>query len=84
MADIVNGEDIRVIQGCDRARLLRKARPPDRIGCHGIGQKLQRHVAVQAKVACTEHFTHAAGAERRDDLIRSKASAQFYRHFDSG
>ena len=42
------------------------------IGRHSRGQDLDRDVAVQLRVVSLEHLAHAAGADRRDDLVRTE------------
>ena len=37
--------------------------------------KLDRDVAIEPRVARPIHFTHAAGAEGGEDLVRAEASA---------
>ena len=37
------------------------------------GEHLDRDVAAEPRVARAPHFAHAAGAERRCDLVRSQA-----------
>ena len=39
------------------------------------GQHLDRDVAIQLRVACSIHLAQAAGAERRNDLVRTKTCA---------
>jgi len=39
------------------------------------GQHLERHLAAQAQVLRAIHLAHAAGAERRDDLVGAQAGA---------
>ena len=52
---------------------------------NGRGQHLDRNLTVQARVARTEDLSHAAGAQRRDDLVRAETlpDAQA-RHEDAG
>ena len=39
------------------------------------GQSLERDLAMQAKIPGAVDLTHAAGAERRDDLVGAEAGA---------
>ena len=39
------------------------------------GQDLQRDVAPELGIACAIHLTHAAGADRRGDVVDAEASA---------
>ena len=53
----------------DRPRLLLE--PPNRIGIlrEIFGDHLDRHLAMQARVAGAIHHAHPAGAKRRDNLV---------------
>ena len=39
----------------------------------GLGQRLDRDVAAESRVARAIDLTHAAGAERREDLVGAEA-----------
>ena len=56
-------------------RLALKPREPLRIGGERLGQDLDRDVAIQLRVARAIDLAHAAGAERRQDLVRAEACA---------
>ncbi len=43
-------------------------------------QRFQRDVATEFRVAGAVDLAHAAGAERRDDLVQPEASARLQRH----
>ena len=69
---IEDGEDVRMGQRRDRPRLTLEASESVGIGRHSRGQDLDRDVAVQLRVMSLEHLAHAAGADRRDDLVRTE------------
>jgi hypothetical protein len=71
-ADVVNGEDVRMIQRGGGVRLLLEACVPAGVGGDGRGQDLQRHVAAQPCIASAVHLSHPAGSERRDDFVRAE------------
>jgi len=53
LADVVNGEDIRVIQRAGGPRLALEARDPGRIAGGGQRERLDRHLAViRGSCAC--------------------------------
>ena len=64
----------------DCLRLALEAGEGARVIRDGLGEDLDRNVAPEPRVACTLHLTHAAGAERRDDLVGAEAGARLQRH----
>jgi len=44
------------------------------------GQNFDRDVALQTEIACAIDLAHSAGADRRDDLVRTDASSGCQRH----
>jgi hypothetical protein len=62
--DPVDGRDVRMIERGEHLRLALQAGEPFRIAGKSLGQDLQRHFALQPRVARPIHFSHAAGAER--------------------
>ena len=69
-ADVVDRADVRIVQRGDDARLLLEA--PARFGVGGqrAGQDLDGDRAIEPGVAGAIDLTHAAGADRRGDLVR--------------
>jgi hypothetical protein len=68
----VDGEDVRVVQRGDGARLALEARHPAGVlGARG-GQHLHRHVALEPAIEGRVDLAHAAGAEQRSDFIGSE------------
>ena len=45
-----------------------------------LGRDLDGHVAAHARIAGAVDLAHAAGAERRQDLVRSQVSSGRKRH----
>lgn len=70
-------QDVRVIEGAGRTCLGDE--PPHAIGV-GVGtlvQDFERHLAVQPRIPCAIHLSHAAAAERTADFIgRKRRGAQ--------
>ena len=72
LAGVVDRDDVGVRERRDRLRLGLEA--GERVGVvdEVLGQHLDRHVALEAGVARAVHLAHAAGAERRQDLVRAE------------
>ena len=73
--DLVDGTDVRVIQGRGQPRLPFEPRQTFRIGREGVRQDLERHLAIQSRVASLVHLAHAARAEETANLVHAEAPA---------
>ena len=71
VADVVDGEDVRMTQRRRRARLELKARHGIAIGGDIFRKQLDGDVALQPRIARAPHFSHPARAEGRDEFIRT-------------
>ena len=71
--ETVDVSDVRMVQRGQGPGLALKPRDPLRVGGERIGQDLDRDGAIQRRVPRAVDFTHAAGPERRQDLVRAKA-----------
>ena len=69
LADVVDGADGGVVQGSGRTRFPHQSRARRGIFEGGGGQKLERHVAIEALVMSAIHLAHAARPEHRQDAI---------------
>ena len=58
-----------------RERFLQEARDAIGIAADRLGQDLDRDVALQLRIARAIHLAHAAGADRVEDLERTKPRA---------
>jgi len=67
--EAVNARDVRVTERRQYLRFPVKARHPLGVVREVLGQELQRHFAVQARVGGTEHFAHAASPELAGDAV---------------
>jgi hypothetical protein len=74
-ADVVNGENVRVIQRGDGAGLLFETAQALSVARERFRKDLQRHFAAETRVARAIHFAHAAGADQRNDFVRSNFAA---------
>ncbi len=82
VADVVQGADVRVVQRRDGARLTLEARAPLRRGRRLLAQDLDGDGTIEPRVPGVVHLSHAAGAQRPDDLVRSEAGAWDQWHFE--
>ena len=67
--DVVDRENAGMVDRTGRAGLLLEAAKTIEVAAKGSGQHLDRNFAAQTRVAGTVHLTHAARAQRRDDLV---------------
>ena len=79
-ADVIDRDDVRMVQGRGRARLLLEPREPIRIRGELFGQHLDRHLAAEPCVARPIDLSHSSGAERGDDFKRAQAGARRETH----
>jgi hypothetical protein len=70
-----DGDDMRVVERRDGLGLPSEARQTVGVQREGIGQNLQRNVTKQSRVTRAVDLTHATGAERRQDLVRTETCA---------
>jgi len=68
-ADVVNGDDVRMVQGGGRPRLLFKAPHPLPVVRELSGQQFDGHFATQPGVEREMNFAHPATAQRRQNLV---------------
>src|SRR5262245_45417055 len=64
-----------MIERANPTRFWFKARQPIRIAANCCRKTLQRDLTAQPCVAGAIHFAHAAGAKRRENLVRADTSA---------
>jgi hypothetical protein len=82
LADVVDGADVRVVQGGRGTRL--PFEPPEgvRVARDGFWQKLERHESAQASVFGLVHHAHPAAARLLDDaVVRDGLTGQRSRSF---
>jgi hypothetical protein len=72
-ADVVDREDVRVIERGRGQRLLLESPQPVRVRREVRRQHLDRDITPEPGVGGAVHLAHAAGAERRDDLVVPEA-----------
>ena len=75
VADVVDGEDVRVVERRGGLRLLREASQAVGIGRNAGGKDLDGHVAAEGRVAGAVDFAHSAGAEGGHNLAGSESRA---------
>ena len=62
-ADVIDGTNVGMIQSRGGLRFALKARQHLGISGHLVGQEFQGHKAVQSRVLCLVHHSHAAAAQ---------------------
>jgi len=72
MANVIEHTDMRVIQTGNRFGFALEALLENWIMGKLRRQNLDGHSSIESRVASAKHFAHAPGAERGDDLIRTK------------
>ena len=75
-ADVVHGQDVRMIERGCRACFLLEPPEPIGIGPELLREQLHRDVAAETRIASAIHLAHAARAERRGDFIRAETRTQ--------
>jgi hypothetical protein len=75
MPDIVERANVRVIQCRDRAGFALEALAPIRVAGDVGGEHFNGDRPIEARVVRFVNFTHAAGSEGGEDLVRAKAGA---------
>jgi hypothetical protein len=76
----VDMRDVRMIEGRERLRFACEAGQAIGIAGEGVRQDLQRDVAIQLRVVCAIHLTHAASAESGEDLVRAETFGNLKEH----
>ena len=75
LSHLVNGHDVGMAEGGDGAGLTLEAFEPIRVGCHLLGQHLERHLAPQLGVLGEIDLPHAARTELVQDLVVGELAA---------
>ena len=74
-ADVVDGQDVGVVQGRGRARLLLEALATIGIVGRGGRQHLDRYIAAEPGIGRAIDLPHPAGADRGGDAVLGEATA---------
>ncbi len=80
LADLVDRDDVGVIERGGGAGLVLEAREARRIRAQRDGQRLDRDVPLEARVARAPDDAHPAGAERREQLVGAQPGSSRERH----
>ena len=73
--DVMERADVRMVQRSDRARLAFESVSRVGVGrCNGR-QHLNRHCSIESRVARAIYLPHTAGANRRDDFVRTETAS---------
>jgi hypothetical protein len=76
----VDRSDMRMIERREHLRFTPEPCQAVHVGSNRFRQDLDRDVPPQGVVRRPIHFAHAAGAEQRDDLVRTDAGARSRGH----
>ena len=68
-AEVVDGEDVRVVELGHRLGLALEAGEPLRVLRHLLGQHLDGHIPLEPLVLSPVHHAHSAGADLLDDAV---------------
>src|SRR5262252_6988614 len=74
-ADLVNGQDVRMVERGSRFRLAFETSQAIRTLSEVAGQYFERDLAFESDVLGQEDFSHTAPAKRADDLVRPDAAS---------
>ena len=69
LSDLMNGDDVRMIEGGSRLGFLLKASQPIRVRSEFCGQQLERDLAFQTSVFRQINLTHPARPQQREDVV---------------
>jgi hypothetical protein len=83
LLEAVDRADVRMLERGQDLRFALESREPFSVGREELGQDLQRDVAAETRIARAIHLTHAAGAKRAGDLIRTETRADDQCHMGS-
>jgi hypothetical protein len=67
--ETVNLRDVRVVERREYLRFATETRPAIGVVAQHGAKHLQRDITVQSRIASAIDLPHAAGAQRRDDLV---------------
>jgi hypothetical protein len=81
-ADIVHGEDIRVVQRGGCAGFLLESTEAIDVGRECCGEHFDRDITSESRIAGTVDLAHAASAEGGDDFVRAETGAGSEGHSD--
>ena len=74
-ADVVHGEDIRVVQRGGCAGFLLESTEAIDVGRKCCGEDFDRDITSESRIARTVHLAHAASAEGGHDFVRAETAA---------
>lgn len=80
-AEVVHCEQIGMIEHARGPGFLLEAAHAVGVSGECRGQNLDRDLAAEPRIPGPIYLTHPASAERREDLVRTKASSRSQAHF---
>ena len=76
VADVVDGQDVRMVEHAGRARFLLETAQRIGVGRKIARQNFDRDVALQARVLRAIHLAHAARADGHENFVRTEQRAR--------
>ena len=76
----VNGGDVRMVEGRQHLRFTLEAGQPLGVVDEGVGEDLQRDIAVEFGVTGLVHFARAACADGGEDFVGAEGGAYLKSH----
>ena len=73
--------DVRMVERRQRLRLALETGEPVGIGREELRQDLDGNVAIEFQIAGAIHLAHAAGAQKRHDLVRTYPRGGLNQHW---
>src|SRR5262249_5697885 len=83
IADLVNRDDVRVVQGAGGFGLLLEPEQPLIVFCALPGQEFERDLSFEPAFTGQIDFAHSAGAERRNDLVTVESCSDDDSHLEN-
>src|SRR6185369_16041697 len=71
IADIVDADNARMVEGRDGSRFLLETQLAHGVGTVFRREELHRHFTIQAGIAGAKNLSHTAGAEGPEDFVRA-------------
>jgi hypothetical protein len=80
LAELKDRQNVGMRELRDAQSLAFEPHDGDRIGGERFPKDLDRHIAIEPRIAGSIHLAHAAGPERADDPVLTEAGAGRQRH----
>ena len=78
--DLVDGADIRMVERRSGLGFEHEPLVGEAVACEVRRQYLERHLAIESRIAGLIHDSHAAATDAGNDFVRAESSASFKHH----